>query len=199
MTVPYGTPVIGESCWRCCVLRRRIELHDALVDDVRADALLLAVAKMDRRQKEADARAVRSRRLPHVGDLTDDVPIRASAGSDVSTTRKLELVAVGKLRRVEMFLERRTGCCVPALNVCDGTNVVASARARAHAANAVATASELAGKVRYTKLFSIKSGRFAQRVDAVESLPRQIEIRAAEVAVGRRLLVDRAAQIADDG
>src|SRR5579871_1479485 len=83
---------------------------------------------------------------------------------------------------------------VPDLNVCDGKNVVACASA-AHAAKAATNAASLTGKVRYTKLFSIKRGGLAQRIGPVEPLPRQIQIRAAEVPIGGRLPVDRAAQL----
>src|ERR1700680_4706428 len=39
------------------------------------------------------------------------------------------------------------------------------------------------------------AGRFAQLVDLVQFLPRQVEVRTSEVPVRRNLLVDRSAQV----
>src|SRR5580700_2557188 len=92
------------------------------------------------------------------------------AGCEVSTTFSLN--SLPTLSWAEFTDSSRThAILVPVLNVCDDTYVVASAGASSTAA-AARSAANLTGKVRYTKLFSIKSRRLSQRIDAVHVLPR---------------------------
>src|SRR5579883_1179328 len=119
-----------------------------------------------------------------------------SAGNVVSTTRSLNESPYASFDESRCS-SRTHAILVPALNVCDGTNVVACAGTKASTPRRTpaAAAASLACKVWYTQLLPMESGRHAKGLDAIETLPRQIEVGAPEMTVGRGLLVDGTKQI----